>query len=723
MENHENLIGKILGGRYKIEDIVGEGGMSVVMKAYDALKMREVTIKLLSVKNTADQNAVERFTNEAKAVALLSHPNIVSVYDVSLEGASKYIVMEYISGITLKEYLDRKGRLSWPEAVHYTNQVLAALSHAHEKGVIHRDIKPENVMLMRNGSIKVIDFGIAKLPDSKSLTVIDKAIGTVNYISPEQASGHGSTEKSDIYSTGIMLYELVTGQLPFVSASSVSVAMMHVSSEPAMPSSICDSIPTGLEQIIIKAMMKDPERRFGSAIAMKKALEYLTAYPATIFKEKNATGPDGKPILSTGAPTNNGNNTVITSEISPLDEDEEEQENNNADTNGDYDNADDINEEDDEYGYSKPRGSSMLPIVLGVTLAFFTVVAVFFMLLYNKAKDADSDSGLGAALSLFNTKDHRDANDALVVPDLLGKEYTNELRDELQKEGFRLDVKEVFNEKVQAGHIVSQTPLGGSTKKKNADGVLISLEVSQGISEIVLDNYDHCNAASIKLDLEDLGLRVKIEKEFHESVIKGHIIRTEPGAKSILFEGDTVTLFVSTGPEDLLVEIPETVLGLTYDKAEYLLQDMGLNVDSERGYAYSDEYPADTIMGTEPAIGTEVSVNTDKVKLIISKGNNPMTGAIETGTYIPGGIYIEEIPYQPDIPTENLPLTGSTSTEETVGDSVSEPTTETAPENTPTEENAGEMLSPYMPAAPSGDIPYIDSEDTTDVAGSLPLGA
>ena len=625
MENHENLIGKILGGRYKIDSIVGEGGMSVVMKAYDALKTREVTIKLLSLKSPSDQTAVERFTNEAKAVAILSHPNIVTVYDVSLEGADKYIVMEYINGITLKEYLDRKGRLTWPEAVHYTNQVLSALSHAHEKGIIHRDIKPENVMLMRNGSIKVIDFGIAKLPDSKSLTVTDKAIGTVNYISPEQASGHGSTEKSDIYSTGIMLYELVTGQLPFVSASSVSVAMMHVSSEPAMPSSICDSIPTGLEQIIIKAMMKDPERRFGSAMAMKKALEYLTAYPDTIFREKSAIGPDGKPILSTGAATNNGNNTVITNEISPEDDDDKK-----VNTENGYDD-DDMEDEDDEYSYVKPSSPSMLPIVLGVTLAFFTVVIIFFILLFGKAKETGDDSGIGAIFNLFDTTEHRDAKDTLTVPDLINQEFTQELYTELTSQGFKVNVKEVFNDKIAAGHITYQVPLGGSTKKKNENGVELTLEVSQGTSEIILKDYKHYKASNVKLELESLGLLVNIQREFNDTVIADHIIRTTPDKGSVLIEGDTVTLFVSEGPEDVLVEIPEAVIGLTYDKAEYLLLEVGINVDAERGYAYSDEFEADTVIGTEPAVGTPVSVNTDKVKLIISKGSDPNANAVETG--------------------------------------------------------------------------------------------
>ena len=451
MENHENLIGKILGARYRIESIVGEGGMSVVMRAYDAVEAKDVTIKLLNLRDNSDQNAVERFTNEAKAVALLSHPNIVSVYDISLDGPSKYIVMEYIKGITLKEYLNKKGRLEWREAVHYINQILAALSHAHEKGVIHRDVKPENVMLMRDGNIKVIDFGIAKLPDSKSLTVIDKAIGTVNYISPEQASGQGSTEKSDIYSTGIMLYELVTGQLPFVSASSVSVAMMHVSSEPAMPSSICESIPTGLEQIIIKAMMKSPDKRFGSASSMKKALEYLLEHPTIIFKENGATDADGKPILSTGAAQNIANNTVITEEISTDIKDKNDSANTSDRQKND---AQEDNENDDEYGYSNKARSSMLPIVLGVTAAFFTIAILFAILAFNK---------FGSIVTSDTPRDSE--TNTLAVPNLVDKQYSEDLYKELTNMGFNVTIKEVTNVKVEDGYIISQEPLAFSKRK------------------------------------------------------------------------------------------------------------------------------------------------------------------------------------------------------------------------------------------------------------------
>lgn len=629
MDNRENLIGKVLGDRYIVESIVGEGGMSIVMKALDKLDSKEVTIKLLNLNNNSDSTAIERFTNEAKAVAMLSHPNIVSVHDVSLDGSDKYIVMEYIDGITLKEYLDKNARLDWREAVHFIKQVLNALSHAHEKGIIHRDIKPENVMLLKDGSIKVIDFGIAKLPDSKSLTITDKAIGTVNYISPEQASGSASSEKSDIYSTGIMLYELVTGQLPFVSASSVSVAMMHVSSEPAMPSTICDSIPKGLEQIIIKSIMKSPDRRFGSASAMKKALEYLLLHPAAIFKETPMKDKDGNIITGTGAYKNTGNNTVITSEISSDSENISEKPIGNSIANKirpgiiRKKSADDsfINNADDDY-YSDEQRSSMFPIILGVTLAFFTVAILFAVLAYNK---------LGIS-SMFSSNHRDSAEDTLTVPLLIGREYTEDLFITLSDMGFNVTVTEVSNDNVNIGYIVSQDPLADSTRKKNPKGVGISIEVSTGTSEIVLKDYTHFDSSNVSLELSRLGLVPKVKTEHNDTVISDHVIRTEPVSGTTLIKGDEVTLYVSLGPSDVSVKIPEDVIGLSYKEAERLLQSNGITVDNERSYEYSDIYAKNVVISTSPKPGSSVSATKDKVRLILSNGSEPTTEAVETGS-------------------------------------------------------------------------------------------
>ncbi len=285
MDQFERYVGAVFDNRYKIEKIIGIGGMAVVYKAHDLLMKRVVAVKMLRDEIAADQPSVRRFINESKAVAMLSHPNIVNIYDVSVRDNVKYIVMEFVEGITLKNYMTHKGILSVKEILSYTEQILSALEHAHAKGIVHRDIKPQNIMLLKNGLIKVMDFGIAKLPNAETVTMTDKAIGTVYYISPEQASGHQIDARSDLYSLGVLMYEMACAKLPFDAESPVSVALMQVNSEATPPRELNGALPLGLEQIITRAMEKNPEDRYQTAAVMHRQIQRLRENPHIVFRE------------------------------------------------------------------------------------------------------------------------------------------------------------------------------------------------------------------------------------------------------------------------------------------------------------------------------------------------------------------------------------------------------------------------------------------------------
>ena len=283
MDDSKQFVGATFDGRYKIERVVGIGGMAFVYEATDEQTGGKVALKLLKEKFSDDNRAVKRFINESKSLELLNHANIVKIHDISIQTKYKYIVMEYINGITLRKYMNYKRPLDWREAVEFTEQIALALDNAHTKGIIHRDIKPQNIMIMQGGKVKVTDFGIAKMPNSESLTMVDKAIGTVYYISPEQASSRKIDARSDIYSLGVMLYEMVTGQMPFTADTPIAVIMKHMNTPPVPPTKLMPSLPKGLEQIILCAMDKNPKNRYQSAAQMLRHLRRLKMDETTLF--------------------------------------------------------------------------------------------------------------------------------------------------------------------------------------------------------------------------------------------------------------------------------------------------------------------------------------------------------------------------------------------------------------------------------------------------------
>lgn len=416
----DNYVGKRLDGRYELQEVIGVGGMAVVYKAYDNIDDRIVAVKILKDEFLASEEFRRRFKNESKAIAVLSHPNIVKVYDVSYGDKLQYIVMEYVEGITLKEYIEQQGVISWKETVHFTTQILRALQHAHDKGIVHRDIKPQNIMLLENGTIKVTDFGIARFSRSETRTMTDTAIGSVHYISPEQARGDITDDKSDIYSVGVVMYEMLTGQLPFQSDNSVSVAIMQLQTDPVKPREINSSIPEGLEQITMRAMQKNPKDRYQSAAEMILDLEEFKRNPSIRFDYSYFVDNEPTKFVDKTAPVtvpiaNAGDTRII-----------------------DNPNPQPGNDEGDEKTAEKNK---IVPILSGIVIGFVAVLAIVLVCLYSFT-------------DVFNRK--------LTVPKLVNKNYAEEILGNDEYKNFVIKVNEVQNSFYEPGQVYAQDPAAGT---------------------------------------------------------------------------------------------------------------------------------------------------------------------------------------------------------------------------------------------------------------------
>ncbi|HPE95856.1 MAG TPA: Stk1 family PASTA domain-containing Ser/Thr kinase [Bacillota bacterium] len=533
---YEVYIGKVLDGRYKILELVGVGGMAFVLKAEDLVMNRIVAIKILNEEFNGDTQAEQRFINESKAVAMLSHKNIVNIYDVAIYPDMKYIVMEFLDGITLKEYLTNKGSLRWKEACYYIGQILRALEHAHGKGVIHRDIKPQNIILLKNGDIKVTDFGIAKLPTSAPLTMTDKAIGTVYYISPEQASGKTTDFYSDIYSVGVMLYECVTGNLPFVATSPVTVAMMQINDQPKSPSEIKPELPAGLVQIILKAMEKDPEKRFRSAHSMLRAIEKVVQDPEFVFVPGETVIDEAK----TGEVETESDELHMENYVPELDAKLPSKENEEGQL---PDGAVLVKRKKKR---KKHERSGLLPVIAGVTFAFILVGLVAGII-------------VGARVLKAYGEDASDTGITIIIPSLVGSVYSDTLEAELETQNIRVFKKNyVYNTDYGDNVIISQSPEGLSARKIAGEDqyVDITLEISLGKQSVVIPDvayYDWREASSL---LTSLGLDVKKVYITHDTIISNYAIKTDPVKDSIVETGDTVKLYISQGQEVETVTVP-----------------------------------------------------------------------------------------------------------------------------------------------------------------------
>ncbi|MDD7647539.1 MAG: Stk1 family PASTA domain-containing Ser/Thr kinase [Ruminococcus bromii] len=583
----DKYIGKRLDGRYEIHELLGVGGMAYVYRAYDKIESRWVAIKILKEELSNNSDFLRRFRNESKAIAVLSHPNIVKVYDVSFGDRIQYIVMEFIDGITLKQYIEQQGEIKWREALYFTVQILRALQHAHEKGIIHRDIKPQNIMLLEDGTIKVTDFGIARFSQAETQTMTDKAIGSVHYIAPEQARGGYINDKADIYSVGVMLYEMLTGQLPFVADNAVSVAIMQMQAEPTPPTRINPAIPKGLEEITMHAMEKNPAQRFPSAADMLEDVERFRRNPEIVFNYGNqmdhayARGTDiYDDVRSTPQKYN------------------------------------DNYEYEEEYVRSK-NGARASMIITGIVVAILAVgLVVGGIFLWN----------------YFQNLSTEEVSDEIDLPNFVGKIYETEIKDNPEYADLEFEITMGNVPSKAAGEVLRQTPAAGMKVKK---GKTISLTVNGELEKVVVEETKGDKQQDAYNKLKALGLNPEIQAVADDETAVGYVVKTNPAAGTEVTTGTKITIFVSSGPSKEKVKVPQ-VVGSTLATAKSDLEASGFVIGDIR---YDDESDKDegTVLSCDPKSGDEAPKGS-AVNLVVSSGK----GATKTVQYdipLPSNVY------------------------------------------------------------------------------------
>ena len=551
-DRNDKNIGKKLDGRYEILERIGEGGMADVYRAQDVVDNKTVAVKILKKEFAENEEFLRRFRNESKAIAVLSHPNIVKIFDVGFSDRIQFIVMEYIDGITLNSYMEQEGQLDWRDAVHYILQILRALQHAHSKGIVHRDIKPQNIMMLQDGTIKVMDFGIAKFAREDGKTGTDKAIGTVHYISPEQARGAATDAKSDIYSVGVMLYEMLTGKKPFDTDNPVSIAVMHMQAEAPLPHTIRPDIQTGIEEIILKAMQKDPMDRYQSARDMMDDIE--------TFKENPDTCVFGyfPQILGETVRKTAGAGEDKTRFFTPVDQ-PQSTEPERSPRAGDASYYEEDDDEDDEYE-EEERGSVMVPVLSAVIIVVIVVAAVMFTTYIVDVLNGSRD--------LANQKDTK-------MPQLIGMDYEEAVS--LYGTKININVEERAYSSQDVGKIFNQDIPEGNPVGK---GEKVNVKVSLGQKKVTVPDLRNRDAESARQELNNMHLIADPRRKYDDTVEEGKIIATDPEGGTEVEPDTYVILYVSRGENKMTVEVPSFV-GMQFEEAARLADALGLKLSKE----------------------------------------------------------------------------------------------------------------------------------------------
>ena len=566
----DNLIGKTLDGLYTVRELIGTGGMANVYKAVvgpggPVPEGTVVAVKVLRQELMHDPDLVRRFKNESKAISLLNHPNIVKVYDVSVSENLQYIVMEYVDGMTLREYLnERGGKLTSRETVHFISQILKALDHAHRNGVVHRDIKPQNIMLLDNGQLRMMDFGIARISRAENQLTGGKAMGSVHYISPEQAKGDETDFTSDIYSVGVMMYEMLSGHLPFDADDVVEVAIKQISDKPQSLQELAPNVPHGLVEITERAMAKRPDNRYASAAEMLSALNAYVENPAIVFNYTYL--PDEIPEKVVERP-------MKTQKDAP---------------------------EPKKARKGKKKRTIFLPVLFGITVAFALACLALCWAILNDSSTLMSEKA-DVVLADYSgmTQDEVNASEQVASGQVV------------------VNWEEEYNNDYAAGYVYKQSPVAGRTVR---EGQSVTLTVSLGIQSVTVPDVTNYLQADAEQQLKNLGVSVLVTQAVEPTVASGSVIRTDPAAGSQVAAGSTVVVYVSRPQVSTTAKVPSLVgLSSVNDARTLLVQNkLGLGSTTEQ---YSDK-PAGTILAQNPAAGSTVKVNS-RVSVTVSAGPEP----------------------------------------------------------------------------------------------------